>query len=91
MREEHGKLAVLAAVTGIGAGLGSIVFRWLIKTFTQLFSGHADYAGAGHAANPHVSWLGPFFVLLAPVVGGLLYGPLVDRFAKEARGHGCPR
>ncbi|WP_328329868.1 MULTISPECIES: chloride channel protein [unclassified Streptomyces] len=91
VREEHGKLAVLAALTGIGAGLGSIVFRWLIKTFTQLFSGHADYAGAGgHAANPHVSWLGPFFVLLAPVVGGLLYGPLVDRFAKEARGHGVP-
>ncbi|WP_405562142.1 chloride channel protein [Streptomyces sp. NBC_01180] len=90
VREEHGKLAVLAALTGIGAGLGSIVFRWLIKTFTQLFSGHVDYSGAGHAANPHVSWLGPFFVLLAPVVGGLLYGPLVDRFAKEARGHGVP-
>ncbi|WP_371633549.1 chloride channel protein [Streptomyces sp. NBC_01259] len=89
-RGTHGGLAVLAVLIGAGAGLGSIAFRWLIKVFTELFSGHADYAGAGHAANPHVPWLGPFFVLFAPVVGGLLYGPLVDRFAKEARGHGVP-
>ena len=27
---------------------------------------------------------------MIPVLGGLLYGPLVDRFAKEARGHGVP-
>ncbi|MFE2374519.1 chloride channel protein [Streptomyces sp. NPDC059398] len=81
---------VLAVVVGAGAGLGSIAFRWLIQTFTRLFSGHADYAGAGHAANPHLPWFGIYFVVLAPAVGGLLYGPLVDRFAKEARGHGVP-
>ncbi|WP_344439016.1 chloride channel protein [Kitasatospora nipponensis] len=62
----------------------------MIKTFTLLLSGHADYAAAGHAANPHVPWLGRWFVLLTPVVAGLLYGPLVQRFAKEARGHGVP-
>ncbi|WP_199812449.1 hypothetical protein [Streptomyces sp. NRRL S-337] len=45
---------------GAGAGLGSIAFRWLIVTFTHLFSGHGDYAGAGGSANPHVLWLGPF-------------------------------
>ncbi|MFE4869785.1 chloride channel protein [Streptomyces sp. NPDC056682] len=89
-RETQWGLAALALVIGVGAGLGSIAFRWLIKTFTGLLSGHGDYAAAGHAANPHVPWLGPYFVLLAPVIGGLLYGPLVDRFAKEARGHGVP-
>ncbi|WP_326617815.1 chloride channel protein [Streptomyces decoyicus] len=83
-------LLALAVTVGAGAGLGSIAFRWLIVTFTHLFSGHADYAGVGREANPHVPWLGVFFVVLAPVVGGLLYGPLVDRFAKEARGHGVP-
>jgi CIC family chloride channel protein len=83
-------LAVLAVLVGVGAGLGSIVFRWLITTFTGVFAGHRDYAAAGHAANPHVPWLGVGFVVLAPAVGGLLYGPLVDRFAKEARGHGVP-
>ncbi len=80
----------LAVVVGAGAGLGSIAFRWLIATFTHLFSGHPDYAAAGHAAHPEFPWLGPYFVLIAPVAGGLLYGPLVDRFAKEARGHGVP-
>ena len=29
-------------------------------------------------------------MVLAPVVGGLIYGPLVSRFAPEARGHGVP-
>ncbi|MEU2771743.1 chloride channel protein [Streptomyces sp. NPDC007162] len=80
----------LAVAVGAGAGAGSIVFRWCIKTFTRLFSGHADYAAFPGAVNPHVPWLGPYFVLLAPVVGGLLYGPLMNRFAKEARGHGVP-
>ncbi|MGV9563122.1 chloride channel protein [Streptomyces sp. NPDC003480] len=80
----------LAVVVGAGAGAGSVVFRWCIKTFTRLLSGHADYAASPGASNPHVPWLGPYFVLLTPVIGGLLYGPLVNRFAKEARGHGVP-
>ncbi|WP_206306456.1 chloride channel protein [Streptomyces malaysiense] len=80
----------LAVVVGAGAGAGSVVFRWCIQTFTRLLSGHGDYAASPGATNPHVPWLGPYFVLLAPVVGGLLYGPLVNRFAKEARGHGVP-
>ncbi|MFE7173257.1 chloride channel protein [Streptomyces sp. NPDC057616] len=80
----------LAVAVGAGAGAGSVVFRWCIETFTRLLSGHADYAASPGADNPHVPWLGPCFVLLTPVIGGLLYGPLVNRFAKEARGHGVP-
>jgi CIC family chloride channel protein len=80
----------LAVVVGAGAGAGSVVFRWCIQTFTRLFSGHGDYSASPGASNPHAPWLGPYFVLLVPVIGGLLYGPLVNRFAKEARGHGVP-
>jgi CIC family chloride channel protein len=40
--------------------------------------------------NPHLPWLGLWFVLVVPVVGGLLYGPLIYHFAREARGHGVP-
>lgn len=83
-------LMVMALVIGAGAGAGSIVFRWCIEAFTRLFSGHTDYASAPGSDHPHVAWLGPGFVVLAPVIGGLLYGPLVNRFAKEARGHGVP-
>src|SRR5579875_179924 len=81
---------VLALLVGAGAGCGAVVFRWLIKTFTLALSGHADYSAAGHAANPHLPGLGRWFVLIAPVVAGLLYGPLVHFFAREARGHGVP-
>lgn len=34
--------------------------------------------------------LGRWFLLFTPVVAGLIYGPLVYRFAREARGHGVP-
>jgi CIC family chloride channel protein len=87
---EGGLLAVLALLIGAGAGLGAIVFRGLIKGFTELFTGHADPSALGHFINPHLSFLGPFIVLAVPVVGGLLYGPLVYRFSPEARGHGVP-
>ena len=90
LRESKGGLLVLSLLVGAGAGGGAVVFRWLITTFTQLLSGHGDYSMAGHAANPYVPWLGRWFVLLAPVLAGLIYGPLVYRFAREARGHGVP-
>jgi CIC family chloride channel protein len=83
-------LVALALAVGVGAGAGAIAFRYMILGFTELFSGHRDYSAAGHAAYPHVPGLGPWFVVLAPVVGGLIYGPLVSRFAPEARGHGVP-
>ncbi|MGA4792054.1 chloride channel protein [Nocardia sp. AB354] len=90
LRESRGGLVVLALVIGAGSGGGAIVFRWLITTFTRVLSGFADYSAAGHVPNPHVPFLGPWFVVLAPVVAGLIYGPLVYRFAPEARGHGVP-
>ena len=62
----------------------------MILGFTELFSGHRDYSAVGHADNPLVPGLGIWFVVLAPVLGGLIYGPLVARFAPEARGHGVP-
>ncbi|WP_354531435.1 chloride channel protein [Nakamurella sp. UYEF19] len=80
----------LALLVGAGAGGGAIVFRWLIRVFTLALSGHEDYAGLGPVPNAHVPGLGRWFVLLAPVVAGLLYGPLVHFFAREARGHGVP-
>jgi CIC family chloride channel protein len=83
-------LAALALLIGAGAGLGAIVFRFLIRSFTELFSGHSDPSALGHFSNPHVPILGPYVVLVIPIVGGLLYGPLVYRFAPEARGHGVP-
>lgn len=84
-------LIAAAIVVGAGAGLAAVVFRWLVQTATLIFTGTTDYsATTGHPANPWVPWLGGAFVILAPAVGGLIYGPLVHRFAREARGHGVP-
>ncbi|KRE58873.1 chloride channel protein [Phycicoccus sp. Soil748] len=84
-----GLLALSLAVGAVAAGF-AVLFRWLIRTFTLLFSGHADYAGAAGAAHPGLPGLGRWFVVAAPVAAGLLYGPLVHFFAREARGHGVP-
>src|SRR5690242_18993895 len=81
---------LLACLVGLGAGHGAVCFRYLIEGFTLTFSGHRDYSAAGRVPNPHVPFLGVAFVVLTPVVGGLIYGPLVSRFAPEARGHGVP-
>ncbi len=77
-------------LTGAGAGVGAVAFRYMILGVSYVVSGHRDYSAVGHAANPLVPGLGGWFVLFAPVVGGLAYGPLLSRFAPEARGHGVP-
>jgi chloride channel protein, CIC family len=83
-------LVGLALIIGVGAGLGAVVFRFLILGITWLVTGREDFSDAGRVASTHLGALGPWFLLLAPVVGGLIYGPLVTRFAPEARGHGVP-
>jgi CIC family chloride channel protein len=85
-----GALIAPAILVGAGAGVGAIAFRYMILGVTYVMSGHRDYSAAGHAPNPLVPGLGIWFVIAAPVVGGLIYGPLVARFAPEARGHGVP-
>ena len=90
LRATPGGLVALALAVGAGAGAGAVVFRYLILGFTYLFSGHRDYSAVGRAAYGYDHEIGFWFVLFAPVLGGLLYGPLIHLFAREARGHGVP-
>ncbi|MEO6881016.1 MAG: chloride channel protein [Mycobacteriaceae bacterium] len=90
VRSTRLQLVVLAVLIGVGSGLGAVVFRYMISGITTLLTGFEDYSGVGHLANPSFPWLGRFFVVLAPVAAGLVYGPLVYFFAREARGHGVP-
>jgi CIC family chloride channel protein len=80
----------MAVVVGAGAGLGAVAFRWLIFSFTWLATGRQQFGQQGRVASLHLPFLGIWFLLLIPVVGGLIYGPLIQRFAREARGHGVP-
>jgi CIC family chloride channel protein len=83
-------LLVIALAVGGAAGLGAVGFRELVFLFTWVFTGHQQFGQQGHAASEHLAFAGIFFVLFVPVIGGLLYGPLIQRFAREARGHGVP-
>jgi chloride channel protein, CIC family len=83
-------LVVMALLVGALAGLGAAGFRDLIYLFTWLFTGRSAYGQLGHQPSLHLPLLGIWFVVVAPVVAGLLYGPLIQRFAPEARGHGVP-
>jgi CIC family chloride channel protein len=72
---------LLAAVVGMMAGLGAVLFRWLIKTFQSFF-----LDGGSHA----LGFLGNYYIIFIPAAGGLLVGLLVYYFAREAKGHGVP-
>ena len=83
-------LVVMALIVGAVSGLGAAGFRELIYLVTWLFTGRATFGQQGHAASLHLPFLGIWFVLIIPVIAGLIYGPLIQRYAREARGHGVP-
>ena len=74
-------MMVFAVVVGICAGLGTIVFVAMIRFFKNLF-----FSGGEQA----LQFLGGAYVILLPMLGGLLVGPIVHFIAPEAKGHGVP-
>ena len=77
----EGVLLALALLVGLGAGVGALIFRWLIDLVRT----------ASFEWLPQVtSGWGTAYVVIAPTVGGLLVGPLIYFFAREAKGHGVP-
>jgi CIC family chloride channel protein len=90
LRANRFGLFAVALVAGVGSGLGAVAFRYLIFGFTWLATGHSEFGQQGRVGSAHLPWLGVAFFVVIPVVGGLIYGPLIHRFAPEARGHGVP-
>jgi CIC family chloride channel protein len=90
LRAGRGGLFLLALLIGAGSGLGAVAFRYLISFFTWLATGHAEFGQQGRVPSGHLPWLGLGFFVLIPAIGGLVYGPLIYRYAREARGHGVP-
>jgi CIC family chloride channel protein len=70
-----------ALLVGLGAGLGAVVFHLLIETSQWLFF---------DLGSRIFAFLGDYYVLVIPALGGLVGGPLVYFFAREAKGHGVP-
>ncbi|MGE5159729.1 MAG: chloride channel protein [Gemmatimonas sp.] len=82
-------LCALALVIGVMTGLGAVIFRGLIAFVHNLsYNGTLSFAyNANILEGP--SRFGDF-VLLSPIIGGLVVVFLVRRFAPEAKGHGVP-
>ncbi len=74
-------LLVMAVVVGVATGLAAVLFIRLIA-FIQIF-----FYGGGEKIFPA---LGRIWIIVVPVIGGLLVGPIIAKFAPEAKGHGVP-
>jgi chloride channel protein, CIC family len=81
---EHTFMIIVAIIIGLLAGLAAILIRTLIFEISNL-----SFSGSGTVLENIIStpW---FWVLLVPVLGGLVVGPLIYFFAPEAKGHGVP-
>ncbi len=72
---------ILSVLVGVVAGFGAVIFRWMIKGFQWVFFKEGASA---------FGFLGDYYVILLPALGGVLVGLLTYFLAREAKGHGVP-
>ena len=77
-------LITLSIVVGLSTAFGAIIFIKLIEYFRELFFGFSEQAMTSIIGS------GGYYIPLIPMIGGLIVGPIVYKFATEARGHGVP-
>jgi CIC family chloride channel protein len=93
------RLLAAAILVGIVAGWGAIVFAVACQAVVRVsLDAVAGYRPHGPQYEAKVGWIPesaadtgpdrPWLLLVTPVIGGLLSGWLVFRFAPEAEGHG---
>jgi chloride channel protein, CIC family len=90
LRASQAGLFVIVVLVGVGSGMGAVAFRYLIYFFTWPATGHVQFGQDGYVGSSHLPRLGLGFFVVIPVLGGIIYGPLIYRYAREARGHGVP-
>ena len=83
------RLSLLALVVGIVTGAGAVFFRALIGLIHNIaFLGRFEIFYDASQFTPPSPW--GAWVILVPVLGGIIVTFLVNNFAPEARGHGVP-
>ena len=78
------QMLILAVVVGVLGGLGAVLFKKLIFFLQEFFWHRPDMSPDSLFS---VAW---YHRLLMPMLGGLIVGPLIYFFAREAKGHGVP-
>lgn len=81
---EHTFMIIIAIIIGVLGGLGGVAIRALIKLVTSISFGGPSSLLQNIIDTP---W---YFIILIPMIGGLLTGLLIYFFAPEAKGHGVP-
>ncbi len=71
----------LAILIGVAGGAGAIAFRNVIELIHDIF-----FSGIYHQGG-----IPTYSVVLFPIIGGLIVGPIVCILAPEAKGHGVPQ
>jgi CIC family chloride channel protein len=82
-------LSLLAVVIGVATGVGA----WALRALIGLIHNLAYYGRFNHVYDANVlEGLSRFgdFIILSPIIGGLIVVYLVRHFAPEAKGHGVP-
>lgn len=72
-------MLTMAVLVGTGGGFGAVAFRWLIEVANAFFFG---------TLREWLNFLGRFYVLVAPTLGGLIVGLLIHFVSPESRGPG---
>jgi len=92
-------MVVAAIAVGLAGAVGAVLFRFMIRAVQAVAFGGIDglstLASEGMAAEAHdpleatmaLEW---YWRMAIPAAGGLIVGPLIYFFAREARGHGVP-
>lgn len=74
-------MIVTSLLVGLTAGFGAVGFRKLIEVIQKL--SFQDFAS-------FLNGIGPYHLVIIPAIGGAVIGPIIYKFAREAKGHGVP-
>jgi len=98
-RGGHLYMVVCAVFVGLAGAIGAVLFRLMIRVIQGFafegLDGVAAVFEEGMAAETRdplavaqqMAW---YWRIAIPAVGGMIVGPLIYFFAREARGHGVP-
>lgn len=74
-------LLIMASIVGVSTGFAAVFFIRLIAYIQIFFYGGAEKI---------LPALGRIWIIVVPVIGGLMVGPIIAKVAVEAKGHGVP-
>jgi chloride channel protein, CIC family len=82
-------IIILSVIVGLLAGYGAIAVSKLINLVTILAT-QAQIVGGHPQISSSLANLPEWWIILLPMVGGLIVGPLIYYFSRESKGHGVP-